>query len=292
MRDYSKISGAFWTGDTGKRLRGDMQAQIVALYLMTSPHANMIGVFYCPVIYIAHDTGIPFEGALEGLKKLCEGGFCAYDEASEMVWVHEMAKFQIGDELKPTDNRVKDLHKQFENIAEGRIKQGFFARYKDAFLLPEYTGNNKPLRSPSEAPPKPETGAETETGAGAGAGVMSPTASRSASNGTRLPADWQLPRKWGEWAMTERPELKPDDIRKLADKFKDHWLANANRKEGRKANWEATWKNWVRNEPNFSRESFKTAGQRRNENTDAAALEFLNRSKGNVIEGEFAHAGN
>ena len=45
MRDYSKVSAQFWVGKTGRALSGDMQTQVVAMYLMTSPHANMIGVF-------------------------------------------------------------------------------------------------------------------------------------------------------------------------------------------------------------------------------------------------------
>lgn len=160
MRDYSKISGQFWTGSTGKGLRGDMQTQIVALYLMSSHHANMIGIYHLPILYIAHETGSPLEGATEGLRRLCEGGFCTYDEASEMVWVHEMAKFQIGDELKAGDNRIKDVQKQYARLPEGLIRQGFYEKYKTAFHLEK----EKPLASPLEAPTKPEAGTGTEAG--------------------------------------------------------------------------------------------------------------------------------
>lgn len=159
MRDYSKVSGQFWTGRTGKSLRGDMQAQLVAMYLMTSPHANMIGVFNCPIIYIAHETGSPIEGAIKGLKTLCEGGFCSYDEETETVWVHEMARYQIDDQLQAKDRRQVGVQKLYENMPEGRIKTGFFEKYKDAFLLK----NSKPLTSPLQAPTKPEAGTEAET---------------------------------------------------------------------------------------------------------------------------------
>ena len=160
LRDYSKVSGQFWIGKTGKSLRGDMQSQIVAMYLMTSPHSNMIGVFHCPSIYISHETGSPLEGATKALHRLCEGGFCTYDDDSEMVWVHEMAKFQIGEVLKPTDNRVKDIQKQYANLPEGRIKTEFFNKYSVAYCLE----NDKPLASPLQAPPKPEAGTEAGTG--------------------------------------------------------------------------------------------------------------------------------
>mgnify|MGYP001614487870 CR=1 FL=1 len=68
------------------------------------------------------------------------------------------------------------------------------------------------------------------------------------TKGTRLPEDWVLPKPWGEWALNERPELTADEVRKMADTFKDHWIANANRATGKKADWFATWRNWVRNQ--------------------------------------------
>jgi hypothetical protein len=162
MREYAKISSSFWTGKTGRAIRGDSDAQIVALYLLTSPHANMIGVFYCPIAYISHETGSPLEGASKGLRRLIEEGFCTYDEDSETVWVHEMARFQIGDTLKASDNRIKDIRKRFEEIQESQIRRGFYAKYKEAFHLVETTVDDKPLPSPFEAPSKPLRSQEQE----------------------------------------------------------------------------------------------------------------------------------
>ena len=162
MRDYSKVSGQFWTGETGKSLRGDLQSQVVALYLMTSPHANMVGIYNCPIIYIAHETGSTIEGATKGLQTLCEGGFCTYEEASDTVWVHEMAKYQVGDELKASDKRVPGIQKLYDAMPEGRIKTGFFDKYKDLFHIQNRKPPSKPLISPLQAPTKPEAGTETE----------------------------------------------------------------------------------------------------------------------------------
>ena len=136
MRDYGKISPQFWIGETGKALRGNPSAQVIAMYLMTSPHATMTGVFHCPLIYIAHETGLPIEGASKGLQRLIEVEYCTYDEASDTVFVHEMAKYQIGESLSPNDKQVKGVQKQFDNLPQGRIKQEFFARYAKAFQPP------------------------------------------------------------------------------------------------------------------------------------------------------------
>lgn len=151
MRDYGKVLPQFWTGQTGRSLRGNPTAQIVALYLQTSPHANMIGVFHCPVVYIAHETGCPMQGATKALRTLSEAGFLTWDEASDLVWVHEMARFQIGEALKPGDKRVVAIRKEFEKLPAGQIRRGFHARYRDAFHL----GSDTSDEGPSQAPPKP-----------------------------------------------------------------------------------------------------------------------------------------
>ena len=68
MRDYAKVSPRFWLGETGRELRkAGAEAQVVAFYLMTSPHANMLGLYYLPVLYLAHETGLGPEGASKGL---------------------------------------------------------------------------------------------------------------------------------------------------------------------------------------------------------------------------------
>jgi len=69
---------------------------------------------------------------------------------------------------------------------------------------------------------------------------------QAAKKATRLPADWQLPKAWGEWALSEKPVLTVEDVRLMADMFRDHWLANASRATGKKDDWFATWRNWVR----------------------------------------------
>ena len=162
MRDYAKISGTFWTGKTGKALRGDMQAQIVALYLMSSPHSEMTGVFNCPILYIAHETGLSIEGASEGLASLIEAGFCTFDHETDTVFVHEMARYQIGDELKPTDNRIIGVQKIYAKMPESLIRRGFYAKYKELFFLPEEGKKGVVDVSPLQAPSKPETETETE----------------------------------------------------------------------------------------------------------------------------------
>lgn len=156
MRDYGKVSPQFWTGKTGKALRGDLEAQVVAMYLMTSPHANMIGVYHLPMLYLSHETGLTPEGASKGLAKCVELGFCVYDEDSETVFVVEMAAHQVGEELKETDNRVKSVVRQFKTISSSVIADAFHARYGEPFNLESpYQAPSKGLGKGLQKPPSP-----------------------------------------------------------------------------------------------------------------------------------------
>ncbi|RTY75536.1 YdaU family protein [Pseudomonas veronii] len=67
-----------------------------------------------------------------------------------------------------------------------------------------------------------------------------------ASKGTRLAKDWTLPEAWRTWALEARAELGSAGIDLEADKFRDHWHAATGAK-ATKADWLATWRNWIRN---------------------------------------------
>lgn len=152
MRDYGTVSPQFWVRGTGKELRGDPGAQLVALYLMTSPHANMIGVYWCPVAYIANETGLTLEGASKALARLASLDFCTYDTDSEWVFVHNFAANQIGETLKPGDNRVKGVVNELEKVPEGPCSDAFKARYATAYHLPasEDEAPSEPLPDPGK----------------------------------------------------------------------------------------------------------------------------------------------
>lgn len=163
MRDYAKVSPQFWIGPTGKKLRAaGAEAQIVAMYLMTSPHANMLGLFYCPVMFIAHETGLGFEGASKGLLSAASAGFCEYDDDSEMVWVMEMASYQIGDSLKAEDKRCAGVQNEYDALPENPYLVRFFNHYSAAFKMKKCRGVNTEFALFLEAPSKPLASQEQE----------------------------------------------------------------------------------------------------------------------------------
>jgi hypothetical protein len=162
MRDYGTVSPQFWIGRTGKSLRGNVAAQLVALYLMTSPHANMIGVFYCTLDTIAKETGLEMEGASKGLQSLIEAKFCQFDADTEEVFVKRMAAFQIGEQLEPKDNRCKGVARELEKVMSDGLKSAFRAIYSVAFHLPKPAKKQPAAPSVDEAPSKPLRSQEQE----------------------------------------------------------------------------------------------------------------------------------
>lgn len=158
MRDYGRISPEFWTGITGRELRGCKDAQIVGLYIITAPAANMIGVFNCPLWLIAADTGLSPDDVNIGMARLIKANFLTYSKKHELMWVHEMARFQIAPSLAPTDKRVIGIRRYVEKIQDPSIKTRFFKKYQAAFHLiaSPLQAPSKPLQaSPLQAPPKP-----------------------------------------------------------------------------------------------------------------------------------------
>ncbi|HGF9411376.1 TPA: hypothetical protein ACJETM_000209 [Acinetobacter baumannii] len=162
MRDYGKVSPHFWTGSTGKKLRECPDSIVVAMYLMTCPHANMLGLYYMPLLYVAHETGLGLEGAKKGLKWACEAGFCSYDEVSEMVWVHEMARFQVAESLKPTDNRCKGIQKDYDSLPVNPFLSSFYEKYATAFCMTNRREGKGTLSLSNLAPSKPLVSQEQE----------------------------------------------------------------------------------------------------------------------------------
>lgn len=152
MRDYAKVSPNFWTGQTGRRIvAAGPECITVSMYLMTTGHANMIGIYYCPLAYICHDTGLSHEGALKALQRASEAGFCAYDEGSGWVYVPKMALWQIGSSLKASDNQVKAIRKEYERMPNNPFLKRFFEDYGEAYHLETervFEAPSKPLTNP------------------------------------------------------------------------------------------------------------------------------------------------
>lgn len=148
-------------------MRGNPDAQLVAIYLMTCPSSEMHGVFYCPIPSIIHEIGFdkplasPFDAPSEGETRVKQAllaleklDFLAYDYENEFVFVKEFAKWQISETLKAGDKRVVGIKNAIESMPEP-LRSQFIERYNEPFSLGLRT-------SPIEAPSKPHRSQEQE----------------------------------------------------------------------------------------------------------------------------------
>ena len=253
MRDYGKVHTSFWTSETTRSLSEDGRA--LALYLLTSPHSTIAGVFRLPDGYVCEDMQWAPERVAEGFRNLELKGFANRCETSKWVWIRKFI------EWNPPEN---------PNQRKGAIKAAMLAPKDCCWFLDfmrdcgDLLGIKPEVKvNPSETRPKPflnqEPEPEPEQELGAPQAASPPVPAAPTKTGTRLPEDWTLPNEWREWAIESRPDL---DAETVADSFRDFWVAKPG-KDGRKADWQATWRNWVRNQktagPLFSAKSANSA---------------------------------
>lgn len=137
MRDYAIASPRFWTGDTGKLLKQlGRDYQVVGFYLFTCASSNMIGLYYIGLPTLCHEVGnLTVEGALKVLGRLSEANYAHYDEASEYVWLPNMAREQIGETMVRHDKRRKGVIKLLEQARKTPFFQRFVDKYGEAYHL-------------------------------------------------------------------------------------------------------------------------------------------------------------
>lgn len=83
---------------------------------------------------------------------------------------------------------------------------------------------------------------------------------RAKTGVTRLDKDWSLPDDWKAWAL-EKTVLNEHTIIREGEIFGDYWKAAAGSK-ATKADWPATWRNWVRRKETDAKNSgnYRKAG--------------------------------
>ncbi|WP_407084629.1 hypothetical protein [Pluralibacter gergoviae] len=85
MRDYGKVHTSFWISDGMRRVSDD--ARLLALYLLTGQHTNMIGCFRLPDGYVSEDLSWSTERVSKGFAELSDNGFATRDSSSKWVLI-------------------------------------------------------------------------------------------------------------------------------------------------------------------------------------------------------------
>lgn len=292
MRDYAKVAPTFWMRGSGRKLRGDADGIVVAMYLLTCPAANMVGLYYVPLVSIAHETGLGEKRLREALERLSTAEFAYYDEEAELAWVPNMAAYQIGDIMKPGDNRRAAVLAELGKLRGHRFVCAFWKVYgvpyslgpapKVAVATPPVAAPAKPLPSPSEGapeghqtanePPPKGKDEDREEKRRAGAGEreeeeqeITTTRGRERARvplgdfGMLTTPDDELPDSWtpndGHAALAQQLGLKLDEELGL-------YRARRKRDAFRCGNWDADFEGWLRTGAKLAREQSKRRGGR------------------------------
>lgn len=108
-----RVHQNFWLGTTGQQLRAlGTDHLLMGLYLMTSPHVNLYGLYYLPLPTIQAETGIGRQCA-KVLAAISDTGFARYQDA--WVYIPNMLRYQMGN-FAPTDNRVRAVTRWYEHL--------------------------------------------------------------------------------------------------------------------------------------------------------------------------------
>src|SRR5262245_10142992 len=133
MRTTAMLKPRFWSSGSGRELRGDQPAQVLAIYLMTSPHSTMIGLYYESLVSILHETGLTeaqFRAAINKIEAIAR-----YDEKAGLVYLPNGAEHQVGETLSVRDKKRPAILGQLRTYGKHPFVTEWVKRYYAAYEL-------------------------------------------------------------------------------------------------------------------------------------------------------------
>jgi len=109
---YGAVHTQIWQSRDFRALTAE--AKMLFLYLLTSPHANLTGLYLLPMAYAQDDLGWDAATLERAMGVLIEREMAKYDAATRVVWVAKYLKFNpINNQKQATGavNAVKNLPK-------------------------------------------------------------------------------------------------------------------------------------------------------------------------------------
>ncbi|MEO8964508.1 MAG: hypothetical protein ABI370_07545 [Gammaproteobacteria bacterium] len=110
MRIYGSIQTCFWENSDAQRLSD--QGKLLATYLFTGPHSNMLGCFRLPAGYITEDLNWDMQKVKSAFEELSDANFITRDESSGWLLISNFLKWN------PIQNpkQAKGVQKLFDAV--------------------------------------------------------------------------------------------------------------------------------------------------------------------------------
>src|ERR1044072_1853552 len=132
----------FWTGTTGRQLQEcGKDPVILAKYLSSNNHANMIGLYQIPIATILAELPVLQTAAAidEALIWLDATEYAHYDRATSFTWVREMARVLlqlVPGEVCSNENRRRGAVNVYAKLSANPFLGPFYDRYAERLQLP------------------------------------------------------------------------------------------------------------------------------------------------------------
>ena len=162
MRDYGRVHTRFWNNPEIRGLSDD--GRLLALYLLTCPHSNIIGAFLCPDLHIEDALKWPSKRVAEALAELLLTGFAKRFRDGRHIVILNYLKWNPVDSPNVAVAALKQVEQlPLDDPATSFVVRGL-ERYGERFgskLEAIRERFRKPLPTPEqeqeqESEPKPE----------------------------------------------------------------------------------------------------------------------------------------
>jgi hypothetical protein len=271
-REHARVKLSIWEDDDFRALPSD--AQHLYFVLMTSPKLDYAGVTdWRPSRIAPLVADWTVDRVEQAAQILAENLYIIIDDESEEVLLRSFVR---NDELLESPNMAVAMRKAHAGIASGALRSiivhELVRLYKDkpdlkgwakvSELLdrpslnpseyPSFRASGNPSGNPSESrdpnpSEDPSVSTSPTTAPTPAPATAPPSGGRANARRSKIPADWKPNPNDIDW---QREQRIPDSIaREQLPIFVDHWTG----KGEPRADWSATWRNWLRRQPQFDR---------------------------------------
>ncbi|MBL8605214.1 MAG: hypothetical protein JNK72_25005 [Myxococcales bacterium] len=145
--EWRSLSSKLWWGETGDALlqAGGLAAIALAVYLVSGPSSQSLGLYPLDVTTVAKDTGLTVSEAERLLALVERTGFAERIEG--WVWVREMAAWQYQPELKRESPAWKGVMARLDRLRSTPFLAVFLERYGAAWSLGSFPVGPRTIRA-------------------------------------------------------------------------------------------------------------------------------------------------
>lgn len=268
MSGYNIISKSIWLSKKFRSLE-DSDAKLLFLYFLNAPSSNSSGCYVITIGYIMSDLRWSEDRVRKGIDTLCHTLLIGYHEQEEIVYIpnflshnpptnpkHAIKVFNDTLSIPYPEFRASAMQdlatvlkdkgwelpeekkKQLDTLSKGyphvTQRNVTYLKKDNSNELSKESLKPAPSDTLFDDPPPP------------------PDKPKSSGKRAKRLKDFlenefksiTIPTEWGDWAYDEK-NISVTQINEEWEKFSDYWAAQPGQK-GVKADWLATWRNWIR----------------------------------------------